>query len=310
MPARRKRQAALAAVLALAASVGLAVVPSAAAAEWPLAKEGHRGANVSTVQYLVTAHGHATEADGDFGPNTEAAVTAFQQAKGLDADGAVGDQTWPALVVDVAEGAQSPDAVNAAKVQLNKHGANLPLDGAFDAATTDAVKAFQADHELNASGAVDGPTWHALVASAGPTGDYSLPIGRDVLPRDEYDDPHHDYPAIDLPVGIGTPVLAINGGEATPIDDSSCGYGVVIQAGDGGRYSYCHFESPALVSGPVAAGQHIGNSGNTGNSTGPHLHLGIRRDGSSVCPQPLLLAVYDGTPPPPIAELPTSGCSY
>lgn len=308
MPARRKLAAALATVTALAASMLL--IPSATAAEWPAAQEGDRGANVSTVQYLATHHGHATEPDGDFGPNTKTAVQAFQQAKGLDADGIVGDQTWPALVVDVAEGAQAPDAVNAAKVQLNKHGSSLPLDGAYDAATTEAVKQFQSAHGLNASGSVDQTTWHALAANAAPAGDYSLPIGKDVLPRDEYDDPHHDYPAIDLPVGTGTHVYAVNGGTATPISDDSCGHGVVIEAGDGGRYSYCHFDQPALVSGPVAAGQHIGYSGNSGNSTGPHLHLGIRRDGKSVCPQPLLLAVYDGTPPPPIAELPTSGCSY
>jgi len=298
----------VAAVAVIAGLVSAAWLPSADAAEWPLVKEGHRGPDVTTVQYLVTAHGHPTDPDGQFGPNTAAAVTAFQQAKGLGADGMVGNETWPALVIDLAEGADAPDAVNAAKVQLNKHGGRLALDGVFDAAMADAVRTFQSEHGMEATGVIDAGTWHALVSSA--VGDYSLPIARETLPRDEYDDPHHDYPAVDLPVGEGTPVLAINGGEATPVNDSSCGYGVVIQADDGGRYSYCHFRSPALVSGPVATGQHIGDSGNTGNSTGPHLHVGIRRDGVSVCPQPLLLAIYDGVAPPPIAELPTSGCFY
>ncbi|MFC7109763.1 hypothetical protein ACFQQB_60875 [Nonomuraea rubra] len=37
------------------------------------------------------------------------------------------------------------------------------------------------------------------------TPSFSLPLPRTALPRSEYDDPHHDYPAIDLPVGTGTP---------------------------------------------------------------------------------------------------------
>jgi peptidoglycan hydrolase-like protein with peptidoglycan-binding domain len=32
--------------------------------------------------------------DGDFGPNTEAAVKAYQQDRGIQVDGIVGDQTW------------------------------------------------------------------------------------------------------------------------------------------------------------------------------------------------------------------------
>src|SRR5699024_1642916 len=35
--------------------------------------------------------------DGDFGPDTEAAVERFQEGAGLDVDGIVGDDTWAAL---------------------------------------------------------------------------------------------------------------------------------------------------------------------------------------------------------------------
>ena len=62
---------------------------------WPLQQEPSSGEDVRTVQYLVTAHGHATAVDGIFGPLTRAAVEAFQKSRGLAVDGIVGPQTGP-----------------------------------------------------------------------------------------------------------------------------------------------------------------------------------------------------------------------
>lgn len=55
-------------------------------------KKGSKGADV---KYLQTKLG--ITADGDFGPKTHAAVTAFQTSKGLVADGIVGPKTWAAI---------------------------------------------------------------------------------------------------------------------------------------------------------------------------------------------------------------------
>jgi peptidoglycan hydrolase-like protein with peptidoglycan-binding domain len=55
------------------------------------------GAAVVVVQQALTAAGHAVDADGYFGPATEAAVRQFQAAHGLEVDGLVGPNTWAVL---------------------------------------------------------------------------------------------------------------------------------------------------------------------------------------------------------------------
>ena len=56
-------------------------------------------AAVKEIQCILTYRGYnvVDGIDGQFGPNTEAAVKKFQAAKGLGVDGEVGPQTWPAL---------------------------------------------------------------------------------------------------------------------------------------------------------------------------------------------------------------------
>lgn len=58
---------------------------------------GDRGAEVKYLQELLTIAGYPVKTDGSFGGCTEAAVTAFQTASGLEPDGIVGPLTWAAL---------------------------------------------------------------------------------------------------------------------------------------------------------------------------------------------------------------------
>ena len=95
---------------------------------WPLEQEGSTGEDVRTVQYLVTAQGHPTGVDGEFGPLTKAAVQAFQSSRGLGADGIVGPQTWPQLIIEVQQGSTG-DAVRAVQSQIHSRG-----DGPYYAA--------------------------------------------------------------------------------------------------------------------------------------------------------------------------------
>ncbi|MET8827577.1 M23 family metallopeptidase [Streptomyces sp. NPDC004610] len=87
----------------------------------------------------------------------------------------------------------------------------------------------------------------------------------------------------DFAVPIGTPVRAVGAGRVVRV---SCGgaFGIqlVLQHPGGSYTQYAHLASVAVDQGErVAGGQWIGQSGTTGNSTGPHLHFEVR-----VTPEP------------------------
>lgn len=63
----------------------------------PVLSLGDTGSKVEDVQRALNKHGFTCTVDGDFGPNTEKAVKAFQAARGMAADGIVGAKTWAAL---------------------------------------------------------------------------------------------------------------------------------------------------------------------------------------------------------------------
>ncbi|RZB18438.1 M23 family metallopeptidase [Streptomyces sp. F001] len=82
----------------------------------------------------------------------------------------------------------------------------------------------------------------------------------------------------DFAVPIGTPVRAVGEGRVMRV---SCGgaFGIeIVIEHPGGYYTqYAHLASVAVDQGDrVLPGQWIGQSGTTGNSTGPHLHFEVR----------------------------------
>ncbi|MFG3662284.1 peptidoglycan-binding protein [Streptomyces sp. NPDC047706] len=131
---------------------------------WPTTGRGATGPDVHTVQHLLAFHGHPTDVDGVFGPDTEARVEDFQTAKGLGPTGSVGPATWPVLVVTVRQG-DVGDAVRGAQRQLNKHGHALNVDGNFGTLTRQAAVAFQSLHGLTADGVVGQNTWRTLTGT-------------------------------------------------------------------------------------------------------------------------------------------------
>ncbi|MFJ8958288.1 peptidoglycan-binding protein [Lentzea sp. NPDC102401] len=303
----------VAALISFGVLIGVVSPAQAALPSWPNVKEGQNGATVLTAQHLLRHRGYNISADGDFGPATEAAVKQFQTANGLSSDGQIGPNTWPKLIVSVQQGNNS-NAVRAAQVQLNRYGYGLDEDGDFGGGTHSAAVAFQKSKSLSADGVVGPNTWQTLVGGSGSGGGgggtFSLPLAKSALPRSEYDDPHHDYPAIDLPVN-SKPAYAMVTGTAYRINEpSGCGNGLRIVK-SGVDYIYCHFSSWSVSNGTsVKAGDRVGTTGNTGNSTGPHLHIAIKISGTSYCPQNFLLALYDGRTPPAPSSLPRTGCFY
>lgn len=82
------------------------VVPSPAPPEAPTppayngrpSKKGSTGQQVTLIQQQLNADGYPCgNADGKFGPRTDAAVRQFQMDHGLTVDGVVGPKTWAAL---------------------------------------------------------------------------------------------------------------------------------------------------------------------------------------------------------------------
>ncbi len=95
---------------------------------------------------------------------------------------------------------------------------------------------------------------------------------------------------VDLPGTTGTPVIATRGGVVTTaVFHKTCGNHIWINHGNGYKSVYMHLDTMIVSVGQyVQAGQQIGTLGNTGGSTGPHLHFGIVENGVYIDPMPLI----------------------
>lgn len=88
---------------------------------------------------------------------------------------------------------------------------------------------------------------------------------------------HHD--GIDIPAPRGTPIIAVDTGVVIYSDNGISGYGnmIVVAHGDDIFTVYAHNRKNKVDKGErVEKGQVIAEIGNTGRSTGPHLHFEIR----------------------------------
>jgi len=98
------------------------------------------------------------------------------------------------------------------------------------------------------------------------------------------------HEGVDFAVDIGTDVIAADTGKVEEVGYQS-GYGltVTIDHGDGVISLYGHLSETLVEPGQIVRqGDLIAKSGNTGFSTGPHLHFALFRFGQSFDPEPVL----------------------
>jgi len=136
---------------------------------WPVVRRGARDHPVRTLQHLLRAHGKNVAVDGIFGPATETAVRQVQTTGGVAADGIVGPQTWPILIVQVSRGSRG-DAVKGVQEEFQFRNLSgdpsqgLQIDGIFGPLTDQAVRGFQDALGIGVDGIVGPLTWRALVS--------------------------------------------------------------------------------------------------------------------------------------------------
>ena len=146
-------------------------------------RQGATGAGVVALQNALLDAGVKVPggADGDFGPATKSALTAYQSRSGLSTSGEV-DQataaalglTAPALAATSSSGSlavgATGDAVRQLQAALMAFGVFVPggADGVFGPATKTAVSNFQRWNGLTVTGEVDAATASRLKLGSGP----------------------------------------------------------------------------------------------------------------------------------------------
>ncbi len=125
-----------------------------------------------------------------------------------------------------------------------------------------------------------------------PAGDWKKPL-RELRPGSPFGMRFHPirkrwqpHNGTDFSQPTGTPLYAIFSGKITVISDSSCGNGIRIKSGEF-EAIYCHLHTVLVKNNQIIkAGETVGTVGSTGASTGPHLHLGIKKNNNWIDPVP------------------------
>jgi murein DD-endopeptidase MepM/ murein hydrolase activator NlpD len=118
------------------------------------------------------------------------------------------------------------------------------------------------------------------------------PPGRGVAYASRFDATHE---GVDVFADAGSPVLAVESGQARSLDSAKGGRTVYLKTPGGTQYYYAHLEEyVGEYPRSVEEGEVIGTVGTTGNAAGktPHLHFEVKlASGSKIDPVTLLDAI-------------------
>jgi murein DD-endopeptidase MepM/ murein hydrolase activator NlpD len=93
------------------------------------------------------------------------------------------------------------------------------------------------------------------------------------------------HTGLDFRVKSGTAVVAAaNGTVVSSGWGGAYGNRIEVDHGNGYITTYSHLSKIVIKDGKVTAGQEIGKSGSSGNTTGPHLHFEVTKDGDFMNP--------------------------
>jgi murein DD-endopeptidase MepM/ murein hydrolase activator NlpD len=98
------------------------------------------------------------------------------------------------------------------------------------------------------------------------------------------------HAALDMAAAIGTPVKAAMDGQVTTVGfNGTYGKFIILSHSNGFQSMYAHLSVTSVTQGTkVGQGAKIGEVGNTGYSTGPHLHFAVFKNGRAIDPRDLL----------------------
>jgi murein DD-endopeptidase MepM/ murein hydrolase activator NlpD len=211
----------------------------------------------SAAATLVMADGSAATADPGQAlfaltatsgkPTTDKAVAGAALAIDSRADGVLNEQS-------------ARSAVRAKDALLNQANAQRAAALKDQSTRTERVVSLL----MTAEGAPGSHAWVKPVTGYSLTSGYGMRWGK-------------LHPAQDFSVPPGTPVRAMSSGKVISAQwDGPFGQKVVIEYWDGTVSWFCHLSAYEIKPGDtVNAGQIVAKSGNTGHSTGPHLHLEV-----------------------------------